>query len=53
MIVEAGDCDAPYMSTVWKDGEVVGETTSGRLGLPGRRLDFAWRGTGGLRRAGH
>jgi len=32
MIVEAADCDAPYMSTVWKDGEVVGETTSGAWG---------------------
>ncbi len=32
MSVEAGDCDAPYMSTVWHDGEVVGETTSGGWG---------------------
>ena len=32
MTVDAGDCDAPYMSTVWKDGEVVGETTSGAWG---------------------
>ena len=32
MTVEAGDCDAPYMSTVWHDGEVVGETTSGGWG---------------------
>ncbi len=32
MIVEAGDCDAPYMSTVWKGSEVVGETTSGAWG---------------------
>ncbi len=32
MIVEAGDCDAPYMSTVWKNGKVVGETTSGAWG---------------------
>ena len=32
MIVEAGDQDAPYMSTVFKDGEVVGETTSGDWG---------------------
>jgi len=32
MKVEAGDYDAPYMSTVWKDGEVVGETTSGAWG---------------------
>jgi dimethylglycine dehydrogenase len=32
LIVEAGEADAPYMSTVWKDGEVVGETTSGAWG---------------------
>ncbi|SHE77735.1 dimethylglycine dehydrogenase [Ruegeria intermedia] len=32
LIVEAGDCDAPYMSCIWKDGEIVGETTSGAWG---------------------
>ncbi|MFV2053744.1 GcvT family protein [Aliiroseovarius sp. YM-037] len=32
MTVEAGDCDAPYMSTLWHDGQVVGETTSGAWG---------------------
>ena len=32
MIVEAGDQDAPYMSTVTHQGEVVGETTSGDWG---------------------
>ncbi len=32
MIVDAGDQDAPYMSTVWHNGEVVGETTSGDWG---------------------
>ncbi|NOX73006.1 MAG: FAD-dependent oxidoreductase [Alphaproteobacteria bacterium] len=32
LIVEAGECDAPYMSTLWHDGEVVGETTSGGWG---------------------
>lgn len=32
LIVEAGDCDAPYMSTIWHDGQVVGETTSGDWG---------------------
>ena len=32
LIVEAGDSDAPYMSTVWKDGEIIGETTSGAWG---------------------
>ncbi|MFQ5623298.1 MAG: FAD-dependent oxidoreductase [Paracoccaceae bacterium] len=32
LTVEAGDCDAPYMSTLWHDGQVVGETTSGGWG---------------------
>lgn len=32
MIVEAGDQDAPYMSTVYHGDEVVGETTSGDWG---------------------
>ncbi len=32
LTVEAGDCDAPYMSTLWRDGKVVGETTSGNWG---------------------
>ncbi len=32
MVVDAGPYDAPYMSTVWKDGEMVGETTSGGWG---------------------
>ncbi len=32
MTVDAGDFDAPYMSTVWKGNEVVGETTSGNWG---------------------
>ncbi|MEM9910928.1 MAG: FAD-dependent oxidoreductase [Pseudomonadota bacterium] len=32
LIVEAGDADAPYMSTIWHKGEVVGETTSGAWG---------------------
>lgn len=32
LIVEAGDSDAPYMSSIWKDGEIVGETTSGNFG---------------------
>ena len=30
--VQAGDCDAPYMSTLWHQGEIVGETTSGAGG---------------------
>ncbi|MEM8731467.1 MAG: FAD-dependent oxidoreductase [Pseudomonadota bacterium] len=32
LIVEAGEADAPYMSTIWHNGEVVGETTSGAWG---------------------
>ncbi len=32
LIVEAGEQDAPYMSTIWHDGAVVGETTSGDWG---------------------
>jgi dimethylglycine dehydrogenase len=32
LIVEAGPADAPYMSTLWHDGLVVGETTSGAWG---------------------
>lgn len=32
LTVEAGDCDAPYMSTLWHCGQVVGETTSGNWG---------------------
>jgi dimethylglycine dehydrogenase len=31
--VDAGDCDPPYMSTLWHDGAVVGETTSGGWGF--------------------
>lgn len=30
--VDAGECDAPYMSTLWHEGAVVGETTSGAWG---------------------
>jgi len=32
LIVDAGDCDAPYMSCIWQNGEIVGETTSGAWG---------------------
>lgn len=32
LVVDAGDCDAPYMSCLWHDGEIVGETTSGAWG---------------------
>ena len=31
-LVDAGDHDAPYMSTIWYEGSVVGETTSGAWG---------------------
>ncbi len=54
LIVDAGDCDAPYMSTLWHDGEVVGETTSGGWGhrvnasiaLGMLRTDLTTPGTG-------
>jgi len=36
LAVDAGDHDAPYMSTLWHDGQIVGETTSGGFGY---RLD--------------
>ncbi len=32
MIVDAGDSDAPYMSSIWHNDQVVGETTSGDWG---------------------
>ena len=32
LTVEAGDCDPPYMSTLWMGDQVVGETTSGYFG---------------------
>jgi dimethylglycine dehydrogenase len=32
LIVQAGDQDPPYMSTLWHNGKVVGETTSGYYG---------------------
>ena len=32
LIVDADDCDAPYMSTLWHNDEVVGEVTSGGWG---------------------
>ncbi|MCA0271946.1 MAG: FAD-dependent oxidoreductase [Proteobacteria bacterium] len=32
LTVEAGAADAPYMSTLWHDGKVAGETTSGAWG---------------------
>ncbi len=32
LTLEAGDYDAPYMSTIWQGDQVVGETTSGAWG---------------------
>ena len=32
LIIDAKDCDAPYMATIWKGDDVVGETTSGGYG---------------------
>jgi len=32
LVVDAGEFDAPYMSTLWHDGNIVGETTSGGFG---------------------
>ena len=32
LIVDAAEADAPYMSTLWHDGKIVGETTSGAWG---------------------
>ena len=32
LLVDAGDQDAPYMSTIWSGDTVVGETTSGAWG---------------------
>ncbi|MCB1310511.1 MAG: FAD-dependent oxidoreductase [Sedimentitalea sp.] len=32
LIVEAGEADAPPMSTLWHGGQIVGETTSGAWG---------------------
>ncbi|MGQ0609722.1 MAG: GcvT family protein [Paracoccaceae bacterium] len=32
LVIEAGDQDPPYMSTIWHEGRVVGELTSGYYG---------------------
>ena len=32
MLIEAGDQDPPYMSTIWAGDTVVGEVTSGYYG---------------------
>jgi len=53
LTVDAGKADAPYMSTLWHDGQVVGETTSGAWGyrvggsiaLGMLRADLAYPGT--------
>ncbi|MCL4676115.1 MAG: FAD-dependent oxidoreductase, partial [Pararhodobacter sp.] len=53
LTVASGDCDPPYMSTLWQDGVVVGETTSGYFGhrtgqciaLAMLRADLATPGT--------
>ena len=53
LLIDAGDCDAPYMSTIWHNGEVVGEVTSGgwgyrvnkSIGLGMVRADLADEGT--------
>jgi len=53
LIIEAGDQDPPYMSTIWHGNEVVGEVTSGGwgyrinkcIGLGMVRADLANEGT--------
>jgi dimethylglycine dehydrogenase len=32
LVIDAGDQDPPYMSTIWHEGKVVGEVTSGYYG---------------------
>ena len=32
MIIKDNVCDAPYMSTIWHDGKIIGEVTSGAYG---------------------
>ena len=32
MIIKDNICDAPYMSTIWHDGKIIGEVTSGAYG---------------------
>ncbi|KQZ81919.1 dimethylglycine dehydrogenase [Mesorhizobium sp. Root157] len=32
LVENPGECDAPYMSTLWHDGKIVGETLSGGWG---------------------
>jgi dimethylglycine dehydrogenase len=53
LTAQVGDCDPPYMSTLWHDGQVVGETTSaywghrvnGCVALGMLRADLAVPGT--------
>lgn len=53
LVIEAGDQDPPYMSTIWHGDEVVGEVTSGGwgyrvgkcIGLGMVRADLAGEGT--------
>ncbi|MFN7595540.1 MAG: FAD-dependent oxidoreductase [Cereibacter sp.] len=53
LTAEVGDCDPPYMSTLWHNGAVVGETTSacwghrtgGCVALGMLRADLAQAGT--------
>ncbi|WP_420557788.1 GcvT family protein [Roseovarius sp.] len=53
LIIDAGEVDAPYMSTIWSGDEIVGETTSGAWGyrvnasvaLAMLRTDVATAGT--------
>ncbi|PRD39834.1 UNVERIFIED_CONTAM: Dmgdh [Trichonephila clavipes] len=53
LVIETGDFDPPYMSTIWQDGQVVGELTSGYwghrvgacIGLGMIRTDLAVPGT--------
>ena len=32
LVIDCDEFDAPYMSLVWKDDELIGETTSGAWG---------------------
>ena len=53
LVVDAGDYDAPYMSTVWRNGEIVGRDYLGRVGSPGGGVDRPRHGARGPRRARH
>jgi dimethylglycine dehydrogenase len=54
LVIQAADHDPPYMSTIWHDGQVVGELTSGYwghrvgacIGLGMLRADLTQPGTG-------